>query len=154
MREPLSREEVIKAIEHRGPSRVPMILHHYSPQKAFAGREKMVKELLAQYPTDVAIYSQHMPTTWSESWGPPEYAWVRKPAPTPPAHSTGLDAQVAIADWAQLDEVLANQPDPQTVKDRPKCDEDPFEPNGRTQGSIGATAFTKRLGSCAAWKTC
>ena len=154
MREPLSREEVIRAIEHRGPSRVPMILHHYSPQKAFAGREKMVKELLAQYPTDVAIYSQHMPTTWSESWGPPEYAWVRKPAPTPPAHSTGLDAQVAIADWAQLDEVLANQPDPQTVKDRPKCDEDPFDRKDRYAGVHWCNCLYEKAWKLRAWKTC
>jgi uroporphyrinogen-III decarboxylase len=134
MREPLSRQEVIKAIEHKGPSRVPMILHHYAPPEAYAGREDAVKELLGQYPTDVAFYIQQMPSVWDEPGAPAGYSWMRRPAPPAPAHSVGLDAEIAITDWAQLDEILASGPNPQTIKAFPKCAQDPFERQGRYAG--------------------
>ncbi|HEX2974080.1 MAG TPA: uroporphyrinogen decarboxylase family protein, partial [Tepidisphaeraceae bacterium] len=108
-----------------------MIFHHYAPPKAQAGREELARQLLRQYPSDVALLIQSMPSVYDEPWGPKGYSWMRRPAPPPPAHSVGLDAEIAISDWAQLAEILANQPDPDTIKAFPKAEEDPLDRNDR-----------------------
>jgi hypothetical protein len=131
MRQLLPKHEVIKAIEHRGPSRVPMILHHYALPSAYAGREDQVKEFLEQYPTDVAFYIQQMPPVWDGPGIPTGYSWMHRPAPPATEHSVGIDAEIAITDWAQLDDILAKQPEPQTNMISPKCVQDPFDRQDR-----------------------
>ena len=39
MREALPAEEVVKAIEHRGPSRVPMMIHQWNGARAFEDQD-------------------------------------------------------------------------------------------------------------------
>jgi uroporphyrinogen decarboxylase len=128
MRPCLSKEEVIKAVEHRSPSRIPMILHIYAPTGRYKGQEEAVRQMLLQYPSDVMFYIQPMPSVWQETWQMPGYSWTQKPAPTQ-THGA-LDSQVAIEDWSQLDEMLDHWPDPMAAKPSP-CEEDPFDRGDR-----------------------
>ena len=130
MREVLSREEVIKAIERRRPCRVPMILHHYAPPRVYGERAAEMQAILREYPMDVRFHIQHMPSIWEEPGGLRGYSWMRRPAPPATGQARGMDAEVAITDWAQLDEVLAHPPDPE-AGGRSPCDEDPYEGAGR-----------------------
>lgn len=131
MRPPLLRDEIVKAIEHRNPRRVPMIFHHYAPSDNFPQDKTRLLELFRQYPMDVAFYLQQNPEVWQQPWSLPGYSWMRRPAPPADQLPGGLDAQVAIADWSQLDEILAHLPDPAAPGAYPHYGEDAPEPAGR-----------------------
>ena len=113
MREALPRDEVVKAIEHRGPSRVPMMIHMWNGAGAFAEREQQVREIQAEYPQDFFLIIPRMPAHWDDPAAEgciPGYSWLN----VPPPQSSGVhghDANVAIADWSQLDGILAAWPD-------------------------------------------
>ena len=132
MRECLPKSEIVKAIEHKSPSRVPMVFHHYTPLRLYQNRHAEFRQLLREYPTDVYFHIANMPPVWEESWGIPGYSWMRRVAPAKTAgQSVGLDAEVAIEDWSQLDEVLERLPDPMTHKEFVRAEEDPYEIGGR-----------------------
>lgn len=121
---PLPRDEVCKAIEHRRPARVPMALHIYAPSQQCPGREAEAEELRRAYPSDVLFLVQPMPTVWAEPWTPAGYSWLPRPPP-PGIGETAHDSRVALADWSELDAILACRPDPATARPAP-CPEDPF----------------------------
>ena len=95
---PLSREEVIKAVERRGPSRIPLVRAKWWGQ----GLEEQYGERLwelERYPDDVAsllVSNPVDPNTMNLSW-----SW---------ATSGGHDARCVIDDWAKLDEFIAKLP--------------------------------------------
>lgn len=111
----LPADEVIKAIEHRTPSRVPMMLHFWTNPDSFGDRAQAVRELQAQYPMDVYTIGLPMPAAWDDpsdySYHAPGYSWMpgRKPVIQ---DAQGIDAEAGITDWAQLDAVLAEWPNP------------------------------------------
>jgi uroporphyrinogen decarboxylase len=117
MRTPLPREEVIKAIEHGSPSRVPMMLHFWLSADRFEERQQAVRDITAQYPDDVAVLGIRMPAMWDDRSDPnhiPGYSWMNVPPPPKPAVARGHDANVAIEDWSQLPAVLDAWPRPDT----------------------------------------
>ena len=116
MREPLPREEVVKAIEHRRPQRVPMMIHHWNGAQAFGEREGLVRAIQAEYPQDFLMVYPRMPRYWddlADSGHIPGYSWMPTPPPPPSDQVRAHDASVAIRDWSQLDDILAAWPDPQ-----------------------------------------
>ena len=117
MRPPLPKEEVVKAIERRNPARVPMIFHHYAPPERFGQRQGDVWKLLGEYPSDAALYIATMPPVWEESSGPAGYSWMGRKSPPSAPGSPGLDAEIAIADWGELDELLARLPKVDAIRD-------------------------------------
>ena len=115
MRPPLPRAEVIKAIERRKPSRVPMMIHlwnGYDPATAIGQR---VREIQDSYPDDFFRIWPRMPEYWDDRSKPdhvPGYSWMNAPPPPDTGVARGHDANVAIRDWSQLDGILKEWPDP------------------------------------------
>ena len=97
---PLPREEVIKAVERRGPARVPLIeskLWDDGVMQQYGGR--MAE--LDRYPEDKK--SLWMSPMSIEAMG---LSWEIQPA-------AAYDSQCVIDDWAKLDEFIEKLPDPE-----------------------------------------
>jgi len=110
---PLTREEVRSVIDGRSTApRVPVILDFWVHPETFGDREPAVRAIMARYPQDVQDIWIRMPDVHRAPETDPGYRWVPFDAPAQEHGTTALDAQVAITDWAQLDEVLARFPDP------------------------------------------
>ena len=100
--EPLAREEVIKAVERKGPSRVPMI----SSQWWGEGLGEQYGERLAEfnrYPNDAAmLLINAMPVDVEQ------LSWRRDDSA-----GKGYDSGGLLPDWKHLDEFLEHIPDPE-----------------------------------------
>lgn len=115
MRDVLPKDEVIKAIEHHSPVRVPMMIHQWNGAHAFGDRQKQVEELQTKYPQDALITIPRMPNHWDDLANRehiPGYSWMHTPPPAPADKAVGHDANVSITDWGMLDDILAAWPDP------------------------------------------
>jgi hypothetical protein len=111
----LPRAEVVKAIEHAGPSRVPMMIHAWNGPDVFGDRAEQVRALQRKYPCDFHMVIPRMPQYWDDPATQdyiPGYSWMHVPPPPKPAAAVAHDANVAITDWAMLDDMLAAWPDP------------------------------------------
>lgn len=99
---PLSREEVVKAVERRSPSRIPLVMAKWWGEGLGEQYGERLREF-DRYPDDVA--------------------WLFMPNPVDPAvmglswkwqAEGGLDARAVIDDWGQLDEFMAKLPRPES----------------------------------------
>jgi len=111
---PLLAEEVIKAIEHGSPCRVPMMLHQWNGPAVFEERSKQVEEIQKQYPSDAYMIYPRMPAYWDEMDNPDHvagYSWMNEAPPLPVEGKVGHDSNVAIRDWSQLEGMLEVWPD-------------------------------------------
>ena len=107
----LSREEVKKVIKGKGAARrIPMAIHQWISAKTFGSREALYGELLDQYPSDVKTIHLNIPKVFDAPDDDPSYRWLNFDNPFPPG--IGLDAVSAMDDWAKLDGVLADFPNP------------------------------------------
>jgi uroporphyrinogen decarboxylase len=105
---PLAREEVIKAVEGKGPSRVPLVWAKWWGEELEKQYGARLKEL-DRYPEDIGRLWIHPLMDFHKmtlSWDIPE--------------SKAHDSVVVIDDWAKLDEFIERFPDPE--KD-PRMDE-------------------------------
>ncbi|MCL2834134.1 MAG: hypothetical protein FWD78_13265 [Treponema sp.] len=107
----LGRGEIIKVIEGRGAARrVPMAIHEWINAKTFGAREPQYRQLLDKYPCDTEIIHLNIPKVFEAPADDPSYRWLSFNNPFPPG--TALDAVSALDDWAKLDDVLADFPNP------------------------------------------
>lgn len=115
IRPPLPSEEVVKAVERRGPSRVPMLIAQYwNPADAFGDRAGEVLDIQARYPQDAYFMRVRRPLIWEdprESTWVPGYTWMHAPPPPGEPVRAQKDAALAITDWAVLDRMLERWPD-------------------------------------------
>jgi uroporphyrinogen decarboxylase len=97
--EPLPREEVIKAVERRGPERIPLAFARWWGEGLVQQYGARLDEL-QRYPEDIRMLwvTPYDVTRMNLSW----------PLPGAGAH----DARPIIDDWAKLDEFIAKLPDP------------------------------------------
>ena len=114
-RPPLQAQEVIKAIEHKGPARVPMMIHFWNfiRNDATPARKEALAQLHQEYPDDLYMASPLMPAPWQETAQPsyiPGYSWTSQLAPK---ELQAYDSVVYMKDWDMLDDVLAAWPNPQ-----------------------------------------
>jgi uroporphyrinogen decarboxylase len=108
----LSRDETASVVEGRGAaSRVPVLLHFWVHPQEFGNREPQVRAILNRYPEDAQIIGIRIPDVYHAPDEDPEYRWVNFNDPYE-GTTVGLDARPAIADWAQLDSVLRDFPNP------------------------------------------
>lgn len=99
--QPLPREEVIKAVERRNPSRVPLVRTHWWGE----GLPEQYGDCLRVfdlYPEDVIELKIEIiePDKMGLSWELPD--------------GGPYDLRIVIDDWAKLDEFIAKLPDPDT----------------------------------------
>ncbi|MCL2478747.1 MAG: hypothetical protein FWF22_04555 [Treponema sp.] len=107
----LGRDELRKVIEGRGAARrVPMAIHGWINAKTFGAREAQYRELLDSYPCDIQIIHLNIPKVFDAPIDDPSYRWLNFGNPFP--EGTALDAVSALDDWAKLDGVLADFPNP------------------------------------------
>jgi uroporphyrinogen decarboxylase len=115
-RSPLPAAEVIKAIERKGPRRVPMLLAQYwNPPDDFGDRAEAVREIQRQYPQDAYFVRVRRPLIWEDprvSTHIPGYTWMHAPPPAGEPPLQAKDRTLAITDWSQLDYILDHWPDP------------------------------------------
>ena len=110
----LPAAEVAKAVTHRGPSRVPMMLHFWTDASRFGERAAEAQAILDRYPSDACSVWPAMPTNCVDPASAafiPGYTWTQAPA-SPPDQVKAHDANIAITDWSTLDDLLARLPDP------------------------------------------
>ncbi len=112
--EPLLRAEVTSAIEGRGAARrVPALFHFWIDRAGPPAWQRPVDAILARYPVDFQVIPITVPDVYDAPGDEPGYRWMNTDRPAESAMA-GLDAQVAIADWVQLDGILADFPDPRS----------------------------------------
>ena len=110
--QPLTREELRAVIEGRGAAgRVPMMLHFWTSPERFGPDEGRVERLLATYPNDVQVVGLRFPEVFDAPADDPEYRWVNFDDPKAD-ETVGIDAKSAITDWALLDGILRDFPNP------------------------------------------
>jgi hypothetical protein len=113
MYDPLTREEMISVIEGRGDARrVPVMAHFWVHPETFGEKEAKVREILAKYPQDAQVLTLRTPQPYLAPEDAPDYRWMNIDDPYE-GTSTGLDERIAITDWAQLDGILKDFPDPE-----------------------------------------
>lgn len=104
--ETLPREEVVKAVERRGPSRVPMVAATWWGEGLREEYGDRLDELAARYPDDAErlFIDLGVPGRMDLSWYDPE-------ARAGQSH----DAGGVIPDWKHLDEFIEKMPDPEAA---------------------------------------
>jgi hypothetical protein len=108
---PLSREELKNVIKGKGAARrIPMMIHEWINADTFKERSGAYKTVLDQYPNDIVRIYLNIPQVFDTPADDPSYRWLNFDNPFPPG--TALDANSALDDWARLDGVLADFPDP------------------------------------------
>lgn len=109
---PLSRDEVVKVIERKGAaSRVPMMVHFWTSPPDFGDRQGELEHLLDQYPQDIERVHVNAPGTYNAPADDSSYRWMNVDDPHR-GDGHGIDEIVAIEDWSQLDDILADWPNP------------------------------------------
>ena len=148
MREPLPASEVRNAIEHKSPSRVPMMIHQWTYPGAFGDRAEELQAILDEYPNDMYSVSPRYPDFWDEPDNAiPGYSWMHGPQPEG-FDSHAHDANIAIPDMATLDAVLEAWPDANIPQMYEGCAESlAANANGRYTVAGWAFCFYERMWS-------
>ncbi|MDD3243169.1 MAG: uroporphyrinogen decarboxylase family protein [Eubacteriales bacterium] len=108
---PLTREELKSVIHGKGAgSRVPLLYHFWCDPHVFGERSAQAEALLQAYPSDAQCVSLRMPDVAEAPQDAPQYKWIFKDSLA--KQDGGIDARIAMADWDELEEVLAHFPDP------------------------------------------
>lgn len=104
-------EELKNIIEGKcAYNRIPMIYNFWSSPSIFGEEKARAKELSDTYPCDAQFIPIRIPDVSQAPSDDPNYKWLYK---TPSEQqSTGLDAQILIEDWDELDEILEHFPSP------------------------------------------
>lgn len=109
---PLTRAEMRRVIAGQGcASRIPVLLHPWLSPRSFPDEasRSFVQDLLDTYPCDAQIIYWRNIEIYDAPPDDPTYCWIKTP-PQAGTTSQALDNQTPLADWAQLDEVLAAFP--------------------------------------------
>ncbi len=120
---------MIRVVEGRGAAkRVPVVLHFLTYPEMFNGAETQaqVRAILDAYPCDAQLIPWRNVTLYDAPADDPSYCWMPSTMPRQEM-SAALDAQVPLSDWAMLDAVLADFPDP----NYPGLFPNPPAPDGR-----------------------
>jgi uroporphyrinogen decarboxylase len=112
IREPMTREEVIKVIERRGGSRIPLVLHKWWGNELVETLGPELEEMAKDYPEDIfcAWYQEpgyEVSSNSNKSYRlgyKDDYSCFEK-------HSIG-GSVVLLPDWEELDQFIDNYPNP------------------------------------------
>lgn len=102
--EPLSRDEVIKAIEFKSPKRIPMVFTKWWGEGLWEEHGERLNEF-AKYPEDVVVLGFPMPSFTKRDDG---FCWCLPEVDL--SKSAGHDANVRLPDWSYIDDLVNNPP--------------------------------------------
>lgn len=120
----LKRDEMKQIIEGKSRgSRVPMMYSFWCNPAIFGEQEQQARELMNNYPYDVTVVELNFPDVFKAPDGDSSYRWINREAKRVNG-SVGLDAVVAIEEWDELDDILANFPNPNYIGLIPSCPPD------------------------------
>jgi uroporphyrinogen decarboxylase len=112
VREPLARQQVIDVIERRGCSAIPLVFHKWWGEGLWERYGAQLDEMASKYPDDIFVAWYTVPGETQSTTNNPSYRWGYKhDYSTAARHSIGQTA-VLLPDWDELDEFLADFPDP------------------------------------------
>ena len=111
VREPLTREEVIKAIERKGGRRIPLVFHKWWGSGTEEKYGAALLEMSSNYPDDIFNRFYNEPGSTVSKNGNPEYRWgYKEDYSSGERHSIG-NTTVLLPDWSELDQLLEKFPD-------------------------------------------
>lgn len=113
VREALSKEEVIKAIERKDGGKIPLVFHKWwgSGLCEKYGEDRLNK-LASNYPDDIFAVFYNAPGEDKSTNNNPSYRWGYKDDYSNIAsHSIGEQREL-LPDWSELDSFLNDFPDP------------------------------------------
>ena len=112
--EAFTAEQLRNVIEGKcAYDRIPMIHHFWAATSIFGKDEERAKALCEKYPCDAQYLHITIPDVSQAPEDDPDYKWLYR---TPKEQqSAGLDAQILIEDWEELDEIFEHFPDPNYV---------------------------------------
>ncbi len=102
--EPLSREEVVKAIEFGSPARIPMAFTKWWGEGLYEQYGDRLSEF-SKYPEDVCVVGFPCPSFTKRDDG---FCWHLPE--TDLTNAAGHDAMVRLPDWDYIDELVENPP--------------------------------------------
>lgn len=112
VREPLTRQQVIDAIERQGGSEIPLVFHKWWGEGLRERCGKQLDEMANKYPDDIFVAWYTAPGGTKSTTSNPGYRWGYKEDYSGAArHSIG-QAVVLLPDWDELDKFLEDFPDP------------------------------------------
>ena len=112
VREPLSREEVIKAIERKGGSKIPLVFHKWWGDGLAEKYGPELDKMASKYPDDIFAVFYTDPGEDKSPFSDPSYRWGYKDDYSKAeVHSIGRSI-VLLPDWDELDLFLEDFPDP------------------------------------------
>ena len=112
IREPISREEVIRAIERTGSDRIPLVFHKWWGEGLQERYGAALDEMAAPFPEDIYTGWYVEPGTETSPTANPHYRLgYRDDYSGAERHSIGR-AAVLLPDWDELDRFLEDFPDP------------------------------------------
>lgn len=108
--EALTAEQIKQVIEGKGAcDRIPMVYHFWSGGDIWGDNTERAKALMEQYPLDIQSIGIQIPDNVQAPEDDENYKWIYLDRKND--ESAGLDAQTLIADWSELDDILAHFPD-------------------------------------------
>jgi len=109
----LTKQQVKDVIEGKcAAPRIPLTYHLWVSSDVYGENAARAQAALDNCPCDVSHISLNMPQVCEAPADAPSYRFVQKDLDI--GHGkTGIDAQSAIDDWDELDEILANFPSPE-----------------------------------------
>ena len=111
---PLTREQVRRAIKHTGPERVPVMFHFWLHTENFPGREAEINSVLNSYPCDAELIIPVLPGYDESPFKDiPEYVWIRDAKRIPNA---AHDARCIMPSWDGLDKIISEFPNPDMLE--------------------------------------
>jgi len=114
VRPPLPAEEVCKAIEHRNPERVPMMIHQWNYAGAFGDDAPAVEAIMDEYPSDMFTIYADFPAFWAgQHEFDAQFSWLpwEEPEKVETEQGVGIDSHAPISDIEQFKEVFEHFPD-------------------------------------------
>ena len=111
-REPLTRQEVINAIERKGGAKVPCVFHKWWGVGLEEKYGTKLIELAKQYPEDLFVEFYSDPGEHKSYTQNPEYRWGYKESYNDTERHSIAEAHVLLPDWEELDLFIDNFPNP------------------------------------------
>ena len=112
IREALSKNEVMKAIERKGGSKIPLVFHKWWGNGLEAKNGAALNEMASNYPEDIFAIFYNVPGDDLSSNNNPEYRWgYKEDYSTSVTHSIGQTHEL-LPDWSELTELFEKFPNP------------------------------------------